>query len=707
MATQVINPFHVFLDRNGDPVDAGYIYLGEVNQNPEPNPVQAYWDEALTIPAAQPVRTINGYPSRAGTPSIIYLASDDFSITVRDRNGTLVFTSLSATTLSSLQQDLANDTDPNKGASLIGYRGETVADWLTRINGTTLRSLGVVGDGVADDSDALEAAILMGIPLDWEGLTIRVTRSIGNQAQIPGRLIWMANGASVVMDAPGITESVMYFELIPDDHWIIGRLTIDGNSQAFAGLYLRNNSVVAYPDGYGNFYGSDIYVRNIRRANSTFANGDGIIIRGGWEKIILDRPNVQNVILAPGAGTPGVVGVTGITTTLNSETHYPRSVVINDPTIRNVSSEDPAQAVDMDGIRFQGPFAVSVFDGAFDSTFQVNGGTFRDCWGRFIKSQVTTGRVSGAKFLRTTGNNTGIGVADIDFQQGAGYVEDIECYYFSGHVPAVVVNGGQGLFERKRPALKVDGINVYNHNVLAIPQIIQTFSPADNAGLVSIDNIQVSGAVERVVDYLVDGDLNALSLSNVNVNALTVELVRAKSSGSNTPFGGKVYVQNCINTGTTRPLLTHNVPGNAVFVELSEYACTGFTRGNSAVIATNNPGSVMRPYAVAGAGQTVGGSMRVQALTVAAGATVQFEAHGGAFGVYAAVLSINANGQATAFFGVSGLGTVSIASGPTVTVGTNVDPGAGTYRVWATAGGVVNVRNTSGTSQVATLFCMG
>lgn len=92
------NPFPIFTDVDGDPLSDGYIYVGTANLNPETNPITIYWDAALTIPAAQPVRTLNGYPSRNGSPARIYTASN-YSIAVRNKNSSLVFSSLSSTDL--------------------------------------------------------------------------------------------------------------------------------------------------------------------------------------------------------------------------------------------------------------------------------------------------------------------------------------------------------------------------------------------------------------------------------------------------------------------------------------------------------------------------------------------------------------------------------------------------------------------------------
>jgi hypothetical protein len=82
--TQVTGPYPIFTDLDGTPLDDGYLYIGEVNQDPETNPIQVYWDSNLTIPASQPIRTSNGYAYRNGTPALLYTAGE-FSITIRNK----------------------------------------------------------------------------------------------------------------------------------------------------------------------------------------------------------------------------------------------------------------------------------------------------------------------------------------------------------------------------------------------------------------------------------------------------------------------------------------------------------------------------------------------------------------------------------------------------------------------------------------------
>lgn len=92
----VTPPIKLYTDVDGKPLDNGYIYFGVAHQNPESTPTQMYWDAAGTIPAAQPIRTINGYITRSGSPANIY-ASGDFSITIRNSKRALVCTNPTST----------------------------------------------------------------------------------------------------------------------------------------------------------------------------------------------------------------------------------------------------------------------------------------------------------------------------------------------------------------------------------------------------------------------------------------------------------------------------------------------------------------------------------------------------------------------------------------------------------------------------------
>ena len=85
----IANPFFQYFDLDGSPLENGSIYFGVVNQNPELSPIAVFWDKFLTQPAAQPLKTINGYIVRDGVISQAYVNSN-FSFTVRNKKGALV-----------------------------------------------------------------------------------------------------------------------------------------------------------------------------------------------------------------------------------------------------------------------------------------------------------------------------------------------------------------------------------------------------------------------------------------------------------------------------------------------------------------------------------------------------------------------------------------------------------------------------------------
>lgn len=92
MATEVKAPYNVFFGEDGYPLEGGYIFIGVNGLNPLSNPQTAYWDPALTIPAAN-VRTSGGKPEHNGAAGRLYV-SGDYSILVQDKNGRTVYSQL-------------------------------------------------------------------------------------------------------------------------------------------------------------------------------------------------------------------------------------------------------------------------------------------------------------------------------------------------------------------------------------------------------------------------------------------------------------------------------------------------------------------------------------------------------------------------------------------------------------------------------------
>lgn len=95
-ALSIQPPYPAFAGADGLPLENGYIWIGTTNLNPITNPINVYWDAALTVAAVQPIRTLAGYPVYQGTPARLYVNSD-YSIQVQNRNGSVVYSAPAAT----------------------------------------------------------------------------------------------------------------------------------------------------------------------------------------------------------------------------------------------------------------------------------------------------------------------------------------------------------------------------------------------------------------------------------------------------------------------------------------------------------------------------------------------------------------------------------------------------------------------------------
>ena len=170
MPYQVVNnQIPSFYDTSGTPLDNGYIYIGQSNQNPETNQVQVYWDSALTQPAYQPIRTTSGFPSRNGIATRIYISTTlgAYSITIKDKSGSLVYSRLASdyiltdVTVGPVSEQIAIDAATASAAAISAASSAASA----------------AADALSADSDAASAASSALISaayanMEWAGFSL-------------------------------------------------------------------------------------------------------------------------------------------------------------------------------------------------------------------------------------------------------------------------------------------------------------------------------------------------------------------------------------------------------------------------------------------------------------------------------------------------------------------------------------------------------
>ena len=269
MSALSIQPtYPIFTDIDGQPLEDGYVWIGAANLAPIGNPITVYWNAALTIPAAQPIRTRGGYPMNSGTPARLYVNSD-YSIQVQNKNGSVVYSAPVATERYSevvvstnaeqvvYDPPFANAVQTNVEAKLAQY--------------VSVKDFGAVGDGSTPDAAAIQAAI------------DSVSASGGGQ-------IWFPQGKYNI----GTTGLVIYQNII-----------LSGDVTRYAGNTARGTSII-YTGAGAAIYGENILDAQIldldidcTGATGTYPNGYGIYLNGCW-KSTLRNVTVRGMTIAKG-----------------------------------------------------------------------------------------------------------------------------------------------------------------------------------------------------------------------------------------------------------------------------------------------------------------------------------------------------------------------------------------------------------------------
>lgn len=311
MSVQAVQPLRVFNDIDGSPLHNGYIYIGTAGLDAQSNPITVYWDDARTQVATQPIRTINGYPVNGTTRSNVYVAGE-YSATIKNENGTTLFTSTSANLFSS-----SNVSFIQSGTGAVN---RTAQDKLRET--VSVKDFGAVGDGVTNDTAAIQAA-----------LTYANSLSSGTAVFVPKGTYICSSQLTIypktILFGDGKNSSVLQFT-----HTGIGIKStspLNSSTAVYIGLRdikLSNTSGASTDGGYVDVGGS-------------FVDVDNVGVTGFKHSIIFDQTEVATVTkctLIAGVGSGSCIWLANGNYTVGANTNYTNRITITANQLNAVST---------------------------------------------------------------------------------------------------------------------------------------------------------------------------------------------------------------------------------------------------------------------------------------------------------------------------------------------------------------------------------
>lgn len=451
----------------------------------------------------------------------------------------------------------------------IGENTTGLANIHTRVDRLArhVKDFGAIGDGVANDTAALQTAINSGFPLYWGGPNDVYKVNAALVRTLTSDIAWSSDGATIKVDPTSThIHRVVDINTSGFNVEISGPLTVDASNKANSAWSFRNETLT-----YAKFASVEMRAKNVFRQDQLMTGGDGIYIRGAFTTVYIERPDVRDIVMAAGAGVSGIQGVAGISVVAHGVGMAPNEINIIAPYIMNVYSQDVAYLMDQDGIRiFTEENTTSI--NPFPTHFNIRGGSIINCGGRAIKTQCEWGTVDGVYIARRSsapwGSRTG-GMPEIDFQTAGGTIRNVEFSYVSNTPLRVISWSGTLLAGGKNTSgILVSGIKLGYSGSQEIGRFMSATLAEQIHGVVTVENVEIVSSSKLIQQYFmtVQGTYTGTQQIIVRMSNITAPIL------STMPFLYRVGAA---------------VPTNSSLHNLANTAASG----NAAFSALNNAGS--------------------------------------------------------------------------------------------------------------------
>lgn len=450
-------------------------------------------------------------------------------------------------------------------------------------NSITPKQFGAVGDGIVDDTAAVQACIAAQKPIDWQGLTYRITAPILQTCTKD--VVWYGNGATIVYVPAAHTEyAIRLTNSIVIDYWI-NDITINGSKLCNKVLEVLSTS--GMPTPAPNFTATNLFVEQAKRLN-TFNGGNGILIRGSFDTVAFYGGGARDCELPAGQGTSGSIGISGIAVTWYSTSSYARRMLCSGITVLKIYSSDLSYNDDQDGVTYFVPDEGTGLNKVRSQFWCGDASIFANCYGRSIKTQCLETVVENCQFIKTEGLTAG-GNVEVDAQTGGLMISGCVFKYTGGNQPGVCVNISSDL-GYGNPSMYALGNRVFLDASTTLNIFASAFPRDGYFGAIEVSGNNIYGKVKELCDIYCNGDMTQVVASNNFIKELVDGPSSAKAmvyfrAYNVSPFFAYLTANNNVYDDTHAPkLMLSDISGVSMSAEVSGTNNLGFE--SSLVVVT-------------------------------------------------------------------------------------------------------------------------